>query len=225
MKCFFAANVSVYLHIEFVAHVAKEKVMRVQGVMRMPWVTWMAVLVVCTFVPACRAGGVKQPVPSEQQKRVERMQGSTSPVRVGTFDSRALALAYYRSDTFNRYIKELKAKHEKAKAAGDAKRVKKLEGEGEASQELAHKQGFGTWPVDNILKKISKEIPRIAKKSNVDVIVSKWAMTYQRPGVKFVDVTDLMVKPFNPDKKTQEVIREIRKQKPVPLEKLNDHQE
>jgi len=199
--------------------------MRVQGFIRTTWVALMAVLVVCTFVPRCRAAGAAKQAPPEQQKRVKGMQDSTSPVRVGTFDSRALALAYYRSDAFNRYIKELQAKAEKAKAAGDAKRVKKLEGEGEAMQELAHKQGFGTWPVDNILKKISKKIPGIAKQANVDVIVSKWAMAYQRPGVKFVDVTDLMVKPFNPNKKTQEVIREIQKQKPVPLEKLKGHQD
>jgi len=117
-------------------------------------------------------------------------------VRVGTFDSRAVAGAYYGSDAFHDHLKVLTAEYEKAKAAGDKKRVKELEAEGPASQELAHKQVFGTWPVDNILAKIKGEIPKIAKQADVDVVVSKWYVGYRRTGVEFVDVTDLMVQRF-----------------------------
>ena len=111
---------------------------------------------------------------------------SAAMVRVGTFDSRVVAGAYYGSQAFDRQLKKLMAEHEKAKAAGDSKRVKELEAEGPASQELAHKQVFGTGPVDNILAKIKGEIPRIAKMSDADIIVSKWDVVYQRPGVEFV---------------------------------------
>ena len=121
---------------------------------------------------------------------------SGAKLRVGTFDSRAVAGAYYGSDAFHDLLKGLTAEHEKAKAAGDKKRVKELEAEGPALQELAHKQVFGTWPVDNILAKIKGEIPKIAKQADVDVIVSKWDVVYQRSGVEFVDVTDLMVQRF-----------------------------
>ncbi len=161
---------------------------------------------------------------------------SGSKVRVGTFDSRALAMAYYRSEAFKRQMNGLRAEYEKAKAAGDEKRVKELEAEGSsptwpdsgwpptpAQQELIGKQGFSTWPVDNILETIKAKIPEIAKQADVDVIVSKWDIVYQRSGVEFVDVTHLMVKPFDPDEKTLKIIQEIQKQDPVPLEKLKKH--
>jgi hypothetical protein len=69
-------------------------------------------------------------------------------IHVGTFDSRALAIAYYRSEAFSRQINEMKAEHEEAKAAGDEGRVRELEVKGSAQQELMHKQGFSTWRVD-----------------------------------------------------------------------------
>ncbi len=158
---------------------------------------------------------------------------SGSKLRVGTFDSRALVMAYYSSEAFNRDNERLKAEYEKAKAAGNEKRVKEMEaaasnptlgGEGwpphPAQQELIHKQGFSTWPVDNLLEKIKGKIPEIAKQANVDIIVCKWDIVYQRSGVEFVNVTDLMVKPFNPDEETLKGVKEIQEQDPVPLEEL-----
>lgn len=152
--------------------------------------------------------------------------GGKSPgakVRVGTFDSRAVAMAYVRSEAFERRFKALKAEHEKAKAAGDQKRVEELEAQGREGQELVHKQGFGTWPVDNILDIIREEIPGIAKQAGVDVVVSKWDVVYQRSGVELVDVTDLMVQPFDPDESTLKLIQEVLKGDPVPLEELENH--
>jgi hypothetical protein len=150
---------------------------------------------------------------------------SGSKLKVGTFDSRALAMAHYRSEAFIHQMEEMRAEYTKAKEAGDEKRVKELEAEGPAQQELMHKQGFSTWPVDNILQIIKENIPDIAKQANVDVIVSKWSIVYQRSGVEFIDVTDLMVKPFNPDEETLKTIKEIQKQDPVPLEELTNHQD
>ncbi len=98
---------------------------------------------------------------------------SVPKVRVGTFDSRALAMAYFGSEAFHRQLNDLRAEHEKAKATGDAKRVKELDAEGPALQELMHKQGFSTWPVDNILEKIKGKISEIATQADVEVIVSK----------------------------------------------------
>ena len=158
----------------------------------------------------------------EAQTAKETTKGST--VRVGTFDSRALAMAYYRSESFKDHMKEMHARHEKAKTEGDEQLAEKLAAEGPALQELMHKQGFGTWPVDNLLEKIKAKLPEIAAEAGVDVIVSKWNIVYRQPAVKFIDVTDLMVKPFAPDQATLTVIEEIQKQDPVPLEDLKRHQ-
>jgi len=185
-----------------------------------------ALIYVLTGLAGCTTVGAEQPE--------EKTPGSK--VRVGTFDSRALAVAYYRSDAFRRHMEGLKAEYEKAKAAGDEKRVKELEAESSsptwpdsgwppspAQQELIHKQGFSTWPVDNILEQIKGKIPEIAKQAGVDVIVSKWDIVYQRSGVEFIDVTDLMVKPFDPNEQTLKIVKELKKQYPVPLEELKKH--
>ena len=199
--------------------------MRGQSLCRIGWAAMVLGLVAWTLVPACQAaGGGKQASP-DQQKRIEAMRASGSPMRVGVFDSRAVALAYYRSEPFGREMKKLKADFEKAKAAGDKKRVAELEAKGPAQQELMHKQGFGTWGVLDILKKIDKKLPEIAKQANVTIIVSKWDLAYQRSNAQFVNVTELIVKPFDPDEKTQKMIEEIQKQEPVPLEQLQHHQD
>lgn len=145
-------------------------------------------------------------------------------IRIGTFDSRALAMAWYRSPTFKEQMSELHAAHQRARASGDEERVKELEARGPTMQDLMHKQGFGTWPVDNILEKIKDEIPGIAEQAGVSVIVSKWDIVHQTSGIEFVDVTDQMVAPFEPDEATRKVIEEIREKKPVPLEQLENHQ-
>ena len=157
------------------------------------------------------------------QQSQEKISGSK--VRVGTFDSRALAMAYYRSEAFLNQIHDLRAKYEKAKAAGDEERIRELESERSAQQALIHKQGFGTWPVDNILKKIEGKISEIAAQADVEVIVSKWNIVYRLPGTEFVDVTDRMVEHFDPDKDTLRMIKDIQEQDPVPLEELKGHQD
>ena len=149
-------------------------------------------------------------------------QTSKESVVVGTFDSRVIAIAYYNTEAHMSYVEGLKTEHSEAEASGDTERVKELEAIGEASQELAHKQAFSTWPVNNILEIIEGKIPEIAKQANVDLIVSKWNIVYQQSGVEFIDVTDVMVKLFNPDEQMLEMLEQIKKQPPVPLEELEN---
>ena len=171
---------------------------------------------ICAVTIAVLAVHMTAGAPQSQEKT------SVPKVRVGTFDSRALAMAYFGSEAFNRQLNDLRAEHKKAKAAGDEKRVKELDAEGPALQELMHKQGFSTWPVDNILEKIKEKIPEIATQADVEVIVSKWDIVYQRPGVEFVDVTDLMVKLFEPDEQTREILADLPDVEPLPLEEQQE---
>lgn len=144
------------------------------------------------------------------------------PLRVGTYDSRAVAVAFAPSEVHETYLKALMKEHAEAKAAGDEEKVKRLEAEGQAGQDLMHQQGFGTAPVDNILKHMEDQLPAIAREAGVDVIVSKWQITWQAPGVETVDVTDLMVKPFKPTERTLKTIAELRRHAPIPNEKLKN---
>ena len=182
--------------------------------------TCAVIAAVLAGLPVCTALGAQ---PSEQTT-------SGSKVRVGTFDSRCLAIGYYQSEAFRSHMFGLKAEYEKAKAAGDKKRIEGLEA-GSASgiwpdtgwppspaqQDMMHKQGFSTWPVDNILERIKGELPEIAKQAHVDVIISKWDLAYQRSGVELVDVTPLMVKLLVKDEKALKAALEIiQKGPPIP---------
>lgn len=159
--------------------------------------------------------------------QAEDAAGAEPAVAVGTFDSRAVATAYVRSQAFSRYLREQRASVdaaiERARTAGDVRLVADLERLGPAMQKRVHQQGFGTAPVDDILATIQARLPAIADKAGVDVIVSKWSLTWRRPAAQLVDVTDALVAEFAPDAKTLEVIRQLVATDPVPLDQLRDH--
>lgn len=145
-----------------------------------------------------------------------------TPVRVGTFDSRAVALAYYRSTVFSEKVGQMRDQLAEAKEAGNNQRADELELQGVAMQKLAHQQGFSTQPIDNILATLEKQLPEIAKQTGVHVIVSRWDIVWQDSAMEFVDVTPLMVDPFAPTPETRKAIEAIREKPPVPIEQIRD---
>jgi len=150
-------------------------------------------------------------------------------LRVGTFDSRAVALAYYRkvyrSPEFVARVKKLKEDRDRAKAAGDQEKVKRLEAEGRGEQERSHSQVFGSAPIDEIMAKVKDQLPAVAKQAGVDLIVSKWNLTYRSPDAEFVDVTEPIAKLFQPDEQTLKMIRDLPKQQPLSAEELRKHKD
>jgi len=149
-------------------------------------------------------------------------------VVVGTFDSRAVAVAYAQSDAFGDYLVAQQADVaqvlERAKTAGDKGLVAALEALGPAMQKRLHEQGFGTAPVDDIIARIEDRFPDIAKEAGVDVIVSKSTLTYRSPAAKFVDVTDLIAAEFDPDERTLKMIQSTVETEAIPLDQIDhDH--
>jgi hypothetical protein len=142
------------------------------------------------------------------------------PLRVGVYDSRAIAVACLRSEWWNKQLQEKMKEMEKARAAGDTQKVKELEEWGQSSQTKAHLQGFGTAPVKNLLERVNKELAQVAQQAGVDIIVSKWQIDYQAKDAQFVDVTDAMVALYNPDEKVLKIVEEMKKQQPVAEEEL-----
>ncbi|MHC4254809.1 MAG: hypothetical protein ACYSUL_04200 [Planctomycetota bacterium] len=96
-----------------------------------------------------------------------------------------------------------------------------------ARQEKRHKQGWGTASVDDLLGYIKDDIPRIAKESNVDIIVSKWDVVYKNPSVQLIDVTYEIIKPFKPSEENLENIRKLEDLAPLPREEWEkmDHKD
>ena len=145
--------------------------------------------------------------------------------RIGTYDSRAIAVASVGSKVFKQYMADLQSRHEKAKAAGDSKLIAKLEAEGASQQKLLHKQGFSTAPVDNILEHIADQLPKIKEQAKVDIIVSKWneKELSKHKSAELTDITMALVEAFEPNAKQKKHAVEIQKHKPVPLEQMKSH--
>ncbi|MEW6072220.1 MAG: hypothetical protein AB1726_06430 [Planctomycetota bacterium] len=141
--------------------------------------------------------------------------------RIGTFDSRAVALAYWRSAEGMARLEELHADLEKARAAKDEKRIRELEIEGPGRQVRMHQQVFSTGTVTDILARIQTSIPAIAKEAGVPLVVSKWEVAYRDPSVECVDVTPQLVALFHPDEGVRKMLEGLAGQEPVPIDQLS----
>lgn len=147
-------------------------------------------------------------------------QQSKLKTRIGIFDSRAVAIAYTRSEQFMKQLNSMRAELKKAKDEGNEKRAKELEKQGPGLQELLHLQGFSTGSVRNIMERIKNKLPQIARENNVSLIISKWEPAYTDRSLQLVDITMKLVNLFNPDEQTLKTITEMQKQQPIPMEKL-----
>jgi hypothetical protein len=130
-----------------------------------------------------------------------------------------VAVAYAHSkigqEKIGQQIKELKTDLDAAEAAGDKAKADEIRAEGKAGQERMHQQGFGTASVKKYLDAVKDEIPLVAKDAGVEVIVSKWDVTYQKPTVESVDVTDEIVKLFEPNERVLKIVQEMKKVPPM----------
>ncbi len=145
---------------------------------------------------------------------------SQTPVRIGTYDSRAVALAFYNSAEQKQVSQSLLAEYQKAKAAGDAAKIKELEAAGPARQELMHQQVFSSGTISNIIATLQDKLPTIAREAHVVLLLSKWDAAYRDPSIELVDVTMQLVKIFNPEEKVLKWIEEMKSQPPIPIDKL-----
>lgn len=151
---------------------------------------------------------------------VNYSQQETNIVRIGTFDSRCIALAYGRSAEFMTEIDSLRNAVAKAKDSGNEELAKELEQQGPTKQVLMHQQVFSNGSINNILVKIKDKLPALAKDNNVKMIISRWEIPFADETFEYVDITDQLVKFFNPDDATRKIIGEIKAMEPIPIEKI-----
>ncbi|MHC5063683.1 MAG: hypothetical protein ACYTG5_06890 [Planctomycetota bacterium] len=150
---------------------------------------------------------------------------SAEGLRIGVFNTRAVALAYGRSsrpDCMIAQADKIRAAHKAAEEAGDEDKAKELAAQAVARQEKIHTQVFSDAPIPEILQLIEDEMADVAKAAGVDLIVGQ--VLHKAKGVELIDITWHMCTPFEPDEKTRKGIEELLKTKPVPLSELkHDH--
>ena len=141
-------------------------------------------------------------------------------LRVGVYDSRAIAIAYAHSSFNDERYKKMKAELDKAEAAGDEQKAAEIKKKGSKEQAKKHLQGFGTAPVHDCLEPVKKKLPEIAKTVGVDIIVSKWEFDYITSDADVVDVTMELAKLFDPGRKAYHWIEQMKDKEPISHEKL-----
>jgi hypothetical protein len=142
-------------------------------------------------------------------------------VRIGTYDSRAVALAWTRSDSasikaWNQHRDELMRKAKAAKDAGkqDGKDIVEVMN----IQFLQHAWAFSTVPPESALAELRPRLVEIAREAGVVLIVPR--TDWQDPAVQTVDLTDKLVAEFKPTPQVRKMLTGFEKKPPITLEEL-----
>jgi tetratricopeptide (TPR) repeat protein len=146
-------------------------------------------------------------------------------VRVGTFDSRAVAVVFYQSEQQRQYRRALSQEYSEAEASGDEWRIMQLDALFPALQHRMHQQGFSTASIRGIMQTLSAELPRVAGEEGVSVIVSKWELPYWSEAVELVDLTPQIVALIDPSERALGMVEELKASAPVSMEQLLAHEE
>lgn len=141
--------------------------------------------------------------------------------RVGVYDSRVVAFAHFWSEPVRQEREKLMADARAARDAGDKARSQELGGRLKQMQDRSHLEVFSTLPADEAMAALRERIPAVQRELGVTRLVSKWdrAALAQIPEAARVDATDRLVQEFKPDEKRQKTIAEMKKAKPVPLDR------
>jgi hypothetical protein len=134
-------------------------------------------------------------------------------VRIGVYDNRAVAIAYAASE--HNPVREKMAEMKRAKEAGDEDRVAELERWGQTRQRVLHLQGFGRFPVTDLLAHVEDAIPSIAKELDLDAIA--WSTDFAGRDVELVDITMELVRLYDPSEKTLKMASGICDHDPIDL--------
>ncbi len=139
-------------------------------------------------------------------------------VRVGTYDSRAIAVAYAAS-SFSPVGEKMK-EYDAAKQAGDKGKMAELESWGKSYQRMLHFQGFGRVPVGDLLEPVKDGVAQVAADHQLAIIAMQ--CDYVGADAEVVDVTDDLVELFSPAARTREMARKVQEADPVSLTVLAD---
>ena len=141
-------------------------------------------------------------------------------IRVGVYDNRAIALAYFGSD-YNQFLQK-RAEFQAAEAAGDSVLIQELNTWVDRFQRKIHFQGFCRVPVDDLLLVVEDKIPGVVETTGVDMIT--WYPDFLGADVETIDITDELVALFNPTPEKLEQIRGLKDTEPAALVDIDhDH--
>ena len=138
-----------------------------------------------------------------------------SKIRIGTYDSRLVALAYYNSRDYDKFIADFNRQYKMAETKKDSATIKKMLVRGPVLQRMMNDRIFGKGSVNLILDDYKVRIEAIGKASNVSLIVSKWEIEYKLQGVELVDLTWKIMAIWNPSEQVMKWAKNGEKEQPI----------
>jgi hypothetical protein len=135
-------------------------------------------------------------------------------LRIGTYDSRIIAIAYFGSKHFTRFAEQTE-RMKTAKEKYDTAEIANINKEMSLRQRMMHEQGFGKGTVCYLMDEIKDKISEFAKNEKLNIIVSKWELNYYGTNVEIIDVTEKVANLFEPSKSLKDIIPEMEKNSPV----------
>ncbi len=144
----------------------------------------------------------------------------TSAPRVGIYDSRMVAFAYFWSAPQQQTLKECMTAAKAAKAAGDQATCAAIAKEMKELQSRSHLQIFSTAPIDDVMATLQARLPQLAAQAGIVEFVSQWdeAALRKYPVEARVDVTDLLVQEFKLPEPQMKTLETIKRTPPLPLD-------
>jgi hypothetical protein len=161
-----------------------------------------ATLIICLsslLVAGCMSSN---PGPAGKEVRETTCKDAGHVARIGVYDSRAVALAFIKSELYSQMVADCEG------------------GQLATLQQGFYAQVLSTAPVDGILVYIEDQLSGITEQAGADLILSKWdsESLAMHAHAEQVDITMQLVAAFNP---SDELIREAiatQKLAPVSLE-------
>ncbi len=146
---------------------------------------------------------------------------SRTVARVGVYDSRVVAYAYFWSAPVRRERDALIARAKAAKQAGDTTRLEELQSQIVAGQKRMCLEVFSRAPAVEALAAIKDKLPAIQAELGVARCVSKWDESALKhiPAADRVDVTDRLVAEFlpTPTDRQRKTMDSCKAGEPLPL--------
>ncbi len=142
----------------------------------------------------------------------------TSDVRIGVYDSRAIAIAWARSGQHAKVFNAVMGEQKEAAAGGDAARAEQLRKQLELRQLRLHLQGFSNAPVNDALDAVRSQLPEVMARRGVVALAA--TVDCAPSGVTTVDLTNDIVLLFGPDAATLRMLADLRDTPPLPIEQV-----
>jgi hypothetical protein len=146
-------------------------------------------------------------------------QAKPESLKLGTYDSRIVTLAYSRSEHFAKVMNEMK-ESEAIMLSNDTVKMMETIYKIFTRQYILHQQVFSTGSSAYVLDLVKDKLPQVAKDADVFAIVNKWELTFIAPNIKLVDLTMPVSKLFNPSGDFDKMVPGMQNQAPIPIEEF-----